>query len=539
MRFSFIVFVLCFTQNLFSVESKLEKPNIILLITDQERFPMHWPAGWVQAHLPSQGRLKKHGLSFERAYTSASMCSPSRAVILTSQYSTINHVDETLAASPPASATLPSKDVLMNLAALIEKNTDYEVVWKGKWHLSYAVDGFEKWSSKDIDKMKNIYGPLFWNPPDAGNADHGNYITNKQFALSTLGGGFANNDERYIRGMVHSDKKQVKGWGEPILDYLKRVGSQDKKTRKPFCLFISLVNPHDVWVSPIGWKEAGYHLEEFEHMGINLPSNFQDSLKTKPSIQLKARDALNKIAPFKNRKEQVDYTNFYAYLHTLVDRQIIAILDTLEKYNLVENTIIIRTADHGELGLSHGMREKAYTAYEEEIHVPLIISNPILFPTPKSTSAFYSHLDLIPTISDLIGFSFDSLDFQGISQKPVILNKVHSVRDSVVFAFDDVYLLPKKTPSSHIRCLRYANWTYAVYFSINGAGFEYELYNLEEDPGQLNNLLYGKEAIQYYQLANHLHRKLTKALRKEEGLPKNMYWPSQPFISTMSQESGF
>ncbi len=206
-----------------------------------------------------------------------------------------------------------------------------------------------------------------------------------------------------------------------------------------------------------------------------------------------------------------------------------AILDALEDHDLLENTIIVRTADHGELGLSHGMREKAYTAYEEEIRIPFIVSNPKLYPTAKTTDAFYSHLDLIPTISDLIGFSYDHSDFQGISQKPVITGKAESVRDSIVFAYDDVYLLPADTPSSHIRCLRYENWTYAVYFSINGTGFEYNLSDIQKDPDQLDNLLYGEKAKEPAQIANRLHEMLTTRLRKEEGLPKGMNWPSQPF----------
>ncbi len=238
------------------------------------------------------------------------MCSPSRAALLTSQYSTVNHVALTLSDSKP-SPTLPSKEVLTNLASLIEEKTDYEVVWKGKWHLSYAVDGLEKWSEKDITKMEQVYGPIAWTPPDAGNADHSTYLRDKKYAVSTLGGGYANNDARYVRGMISADKKQVKGWGDSILEYLNEVAVRDKKEQKPFCLFISLVNPHDVWIYPIGWKDAGYRLEEFENMGISLPDNFNDTLKTKPSVQLKARNILNKIAPFKDRGQEVNYTNFY------------------------------------------------------------------------------------------------------------------------------------------------------------------------------------------------------------------------------------
>ena len=109
---------------LFSAESELKRPNVIVLMTDQERHPMHWPDGWVEAHLPSMARLKKHGLTFERAYTASSMCSPSRATLLTSQFSTVTHVPLTLADASP-SPTLPSKDVLTNLASLVQKKTHY------------------------------------------------------------------------------------------------------------------------------------------------------------------------------------------------------------------------------------------------------------------------------------------------------------------------------------------------------------------------------------------------------------------------------
>jgi len=377
--------------------------------------------------------------------------------------------------------------------------------------------------------MKKKYGPLFWTPPDAGNADHSTYVRDKTFALSTLGGGNANNDGRYVNGPNAADAKETPGWGRSILEYIEQVGKKEKSERKPFCLFISLVNPHDVWVYPIGWDEAGYEFDAFADMGIDLPPNFHDTLKTKPSIQLKARDAINKIAPFKDPKEYVNYANFYAYLHTLVDQQIMTILDKLELYNLLDDTVIIRSSDHGELGMSHGMREKAYTAYEEEIHIPLIISNPKLFPAPKSTNAFYSHVDLIPTIADLMGIGIEGADFQGISQYPVILGKSDAVRESVLFTYDDVYLLPADTPSSHIRCIREGKWTYAVYFSLDGKDFEYELYDLEKDPGELVNLLYGEKTQVYIDRAALLHRKLTEQIKQEKALPKEVPWPEQPW----------
>ena len=79
-----------------------------------------------------------------------------------------------------------------------------------------------------------------------------------------------------------------------------------------------------------------------------MPSNNTDDLSTKPGIQKMARDGFNKAAPLDGEQACSDYVNFYAYLHTVVDKHITAILDTLEETQLMGDTIIIRLADHGE-----------------------------------------------------------------------------------------------------------------------------------------------------------------------------------------------
>jgi len=81
--------------NTHTSSQSLEKPNIIVILTDQERYPTHWPEGWVEKNLPSHQRLKKHGLTFQRAYTAASECTPSRAVITSSEHYPINKVPST------------------------------------------------------------------------------------------------------------------------------------------------------------------------------------------------------------------------------------------------------------------------------------------------------------------------------------------------------------------------------------------------------------------------------------------------------------
>ena len=84
------------------------------------------------------------------------------------------------------------------------------------------------------------------------------------------------------------------------------------------------------------------------------------------------------------------------------DSYLVNVLDKLEETGLLDDTLIIRTADHGEMGLAHGgLRQKNFNFYEEAMRVPLVYSNPKLFPKPAKTDALVSHVDFLPTLASL------------------------------------------------------------------------------------------------------------------------------------------
>ena len=227
---------------------------------------------------------------------------------------------------------------------------------------------------------------------------------------------------------------------------------------------------------------------------------------------------------------QRDYVNFYAYLHKVVDQRIMTILDALDTHDLTERTIVVRCADHGELGLSHGMREKSYSAYEEMIHIPLVVSNPLLFPDPRETQAFYSHLDLLPTLAELAGVPEFASDRLGRSMVPVLRDPSATVQDFVLFSYDDVFGLPAGASGANLRALRQEDWTYAVYFGIDGSGIEYELYDLATDPLQLKNLLHESPPADVRSDWARLHRALTQKLVEAANLPVSFPWPIAPAV---------
>jgi choline-sulfatase len=500
-------------------------PNIVVLMSDQERHHIHWPAGWAEKNLPARQRLKRNGLYFNRAYTAACQCSPSRALMMTGRFAPVNRVTQTF-----LWPGLVHRNRQPNIASLLKEKAGYEVVWKGKWHLSYAVNaalgnGGEDWTAADIKAMEANFGWSGWNPPDAGNAIQEWQRTEfgKFNGLATLGGADPDNDGRYVEGSTH--RGQTPGFGESVVEFLK---NRAPKLGKPFCLFVSLVNPHDVYVYPNYWKRVGYKHEHFAGLGIDLPSNYADDLLKKPSVQRLARASYDKFAPLDTPQARREYVNFYAYLNKLADKHVMTALETLEETGLMDSTVILRLADHGEGGLSHGMREKAYTVYEEMIHIPLIVHNPKVYPEPLATDAFYDHLDLMPTILELAGVANTNSYALGKSVVPVMRDPSTSVHDFTTFSFDDRFFLPAGTPGGHIRAVREGDWTYAVYFGLDGSGLQYELYDIKNDPGQMNNVLYGEPASAVRKEWSRLHQLLTRRFIETGNLPDDFGWPIEP-----------
>ena len=103
-----------------------------------------------------------------------------------------------------------------------------------------------------------------------------------------------------------------------------------------------------------------------------------------------------------------------------------------------------------------------------------------------------------------------------------------TVRTHTLFAFDDAFFLPATIPGGRIRAIREGEWTYAVYFGLDGSGVAYELYDNRTDPGQLNNLLHGAPGAEVRTEWARLHRVLTQRFIDAGNLPAGFEWPIQP-----------
>ena len=153
------------------------------------------------------------------------------------------------------------------------------------------------------------------------------------------------------------------------------------------------------------------------------------------------------------------------------------------KLGLLDNTLIIRMADHGEMGLSHGLREKMYTAYEEAIHVPLIYSNPKLWPSPQ-----IQRRDGLVARSPPDARGDHRIDEHVDAPRHELSRHPPGNEDGRAgqrhLHVDDQFDLPPTTTVGHIRCIRTKTMKYSVYFDVSGSTFEYEMYDLASDPGE-------------------------------------------------------
>jgi arylsulfatase A-like enzyme len=177
--------------------------------------------------------------------------------------------------------------------------------------------------------------------------------------------------------------------------------------------------------------------------------------------------------------------------------------------------------------MAHGrMRQKFYNAYRETLSVPLIVSNPRLYPQPQSTDSFASLIDVLPTLATVGGVpETQQYGFKGQDLTPILSDPKASVQDVLHFTYeDDVF--PVKGADC-IRAIVEPGWKYAVYYDpFTGAPTEYEMYDLTDDPLELKNLAHAAHATPASDVERaRLHRRLSAVMRANGTTPDEIRWP--------------
>ncbi|HEX6204728.1 MAG TPA: sulfatase-like hydrolase/transferase [Solirubrobacterales bacterium] len=485
--------------------------NVVLILTDQERAIQHFPPNWLRQNLPGMRRLRQHGVSFERAFTNACMCSPARSTLMSGYFPAQHGVKYTLEEDMPFpeyphQVELPRPPALPNLATVM-RAAGYNVVYKGKWHCSKPAQK-ENAQPSDLER----YGWTRWNPPDAG----------ANQSVPEAGGGFVDNDGRFMESVGSPE-----AGSEGVMQYLSSAAGK----QQPFFLVISLVNPHDVLFYPSKtFEEAGYD-DSWIQGDIDVPETNGEDLSTKPSVQEQFLRIFNLTGKPKTKAEKRAYLNYYGNLMRSSDNYIVNVLNKLEETGLYDDTLIIRTADHGEMGLTHGgMRQKNFNFYEEATRVPLVYSNPKLFPKPVSSDALVSHVDFLPTLASLAKAPKSArADWQGKDYSQLVLRpkSAQPVQDYVVFTYDDFQSgqakPPYPKPPNHIVAIREGRWKLARYYDVkkkSPAPPQWEMYDLKTDPLEQKNL-----AFEGYERSEREEAQFQRLKRKLAAVEKSRLKP--------------
>ena len=403
-------------------------PNVLLLITDQQRYPCHWPddPGWLRDLTPNDQRLADTGLTFRRAFCNTSMCSPSRATLLTGQYPaqhgvTLTHTQADLRPDPrnlPA-VTATLFDILRSPGA--PRQRAMRGFGRGLLQLG-PKSGNEPELQPDTPNLAQmlraaglrggLQGQVAPDPPGGHRLAAGRMGAIRRGSAATrlrvrrLGAARCRRERegRALRGgqrrpagrrdgTSSTRDRPSAGWGAPTCR--SPSASSSRSSTRTTCSA----------TRPSTWAVDTRDRSSATSTCGCLPTLVED-MRNKPTVHELMRMGMTAyLGPLNGERAKLDYVNFYAHLHRVVDAQIGRLLDALgdpaDPRSLRSRTVIFRCADHGEMGLSHGgLRQKAFNAYEETIHIPLVDLEPgRCSPKPAQTDAFASLIDLVPTIA--------------------------------------------------------------------------------------------------------------------------------------------
>jgi len=318
------------------------KPNILLIVTDQQHIDTIAAGGCPHVSTPALDRLLKSGVSFTNSYSPNPLCSPARSAILTSRTSSETGVYVN---------GRPIHSGISNVGQWFRQETDYDTVYAGKWHLPQTyttmIPGFT--------------------------------------VINTGIGGFGNMCDTAV-------SRACEG-------YLR-----NRSKSKPFLMVASFMQPHDIceWLRLNTENPQRLRYPELKDVLPELPRNFEFDPNEPETVRKKRRRDDPAIGGWE--KEQWRYYRWSYYRHIeMVDAEIGRVLQTLEETGYVKNTLIILTSDHGE-GMGHHQMVRKNSLYEEAVSVPLVFSLPEQIQQECiDRKHLVSGLDILPTICDYLG----------------------------------------------------------------------------------------------------------------------------------------
>lgn len=501
------------------------RPNIIFIMTDDHTKQAMSAYNSKLIQTPNLDRLANEGIRFDNSFVTNSICAPSRAVALTGKYSHINGLRDNRDEFDGSQLTFPK----------LLQQAGYHTAMIGKWHLKTDPTGFEIW--KILPGQGVYYNPEFINQ-DGKTVQHEGYVTTliTDFAIDVI----RKRDKTKPLALMYFHKAPHRNWMPDIKDLglyknqdfpLPKTFFDDYKTRSR-AAYEQDMRIEDLYYSfdmkmhlPKGAKEASGGNAEYDALAewhSVYSSLTQGQKKAWDAAYDPENEAFNKVNLSGKALAIWKYQRYIKdYLRTVksIDDNVGRLLDYLDKEGLSNNTLIIYTSDQGFYLGEHGWYDKRFM-YEESLGMPLAIRYPKEIPAGLTANELVLNLDIAPTLLDYAGVKVPK-EMQGRSLRPVISSqstpnkKEQPWRSSIYYHY---YEYPHGWHLVHAhRGVRTKTHKLIHFYDID----EWELYDLERDPDEVNNV-YNQR--QYKKMQKKLKTEL-KRLRQEYQdtgeLPKN------------------
>jgi arylsulfatase A-like enzyme len=524
--------------------------NILFILTDQERYfrPGELPPDY---GLPAHERLLRKGTLFENHRINSCVCTSSRSVLYTGR-----HIQQTKMFDNTNFPWIGSMSTDIKTMGHLLRDAGYYTAYKGKWHLTKEFETVNELGSptKIFTKEMEAYGfSDYFGVGDIIAHDRGGY--RHDGIIAAMG-----------------------------VSWLRGKGNDLAAEGKPWFLAVNLVNPHDIMY--LNTDRPGQVSQAKNLLGhirpepsdplyakqwqFDLPATFGQPLDApgRPAAHtdyIRSHDGLvGHIAEDEEWRWRRRH-NYYLNCLRDVDRNIATLLDELEALGLASNTIVVLTADHGDLDGAHRLHGKGATSYREQNHVPLIVAHPA-YAGGKRCKAVTTHIDIAPTLVNLSGADagrkaaltkdLAGKDFSGVLAAPESA-PLNAVRDGALYNYNmfayvdgdfmakvvamkaqpdgkaklqaaakDGSLRPDLSKRGAIRSVFDGRYQFTRYFSPKQhnrptsleALFrlnDVELFDLERDPNEATNL--AVDRVTYGDLLLAMNDKLNRLIDAEVG----------------------
>lgn len=447
----------------------MSKPNILIFMSDQHNPNVMGCAGDPIIRTPNMDRLAEEGMRFDRCYTAAPICVPARMSFMSGRRPNENNVND--------NTDMLSSSILCWPARL--RQAGYHTALIGRMHF----EGPDQWHGfeKTYEDLRHWRGNMaVRNQEESEAVPAWSYWSPRESVIDLSGHGttFVNHRDEVVT--------------ERGLQFLKEQQDEDR----PFAAVIGLYNPHPPYV---GEKELHNYYYDRVKVSTEKLSDMPDYLRDYASLYHNWENP----EPIPEEDQRRALAAYYANCE-LIDRQLGRVLTEIDRLGIADNTLVIYCSDHGDMIGSKGAWGKEFF-YDDSVRIPMIMRLPGTIPAATSTKRNCNLRNLGNTFCDLAGA--DPLQgSDACSILPVMTGREEDcpdVTESEVFRGPTCFGQDK---SAAIKMVCHGPWKLWCY-AIEGQDLHYSLFNLDEDPDELNDRI-ADESLSALkaELKEHLHQ---------------------------------